>query len=344
MRLTTCSTWQPAVGILLADRSSSCRSPSLEKACRSRRGRNRSRTCQHRSTSSSFECLKNLETSHMMRFRRCKQMWWWCEACLQGSYSMDCPLYGKGERLVVGHKSPSSIMHHASFMFFSLRSLSGCCKVRAFSLLLCSWSAPCSWVFIHFFTRIVEVGSLLSGWWWQSQQLCCWYSRPLSCLGHLSDCCVAGHFSKHLPDQATRLKYREARMQHAAPALCVFFLLYDIVWLIRIRCASKLLNMWGSWFFVFWPKPFIQFGSIWEFAPRNPCASKAAATIDILSAKLKATTRTMCGSPPTSTGFDTRPGWRTQAVSSHDVFSWDVVMSCEMCPSSFGFSVFFLES
>ena len=85
------------------------------------------------------------------------------------------------------------------------------------------------------------------------------------------------------------------------------------------------------------------FHTIWEFAPRNPCASKAAATIDTLSAKLKATTRTMCGSAPTSTGFDTRPGWRTQAVSSHDVFSWDVVMSCEMCPSSFGFSMFFLE-
>jgi hypothetical protein len=33
---------------------------------------------------------------------------------------MDCPLYGKGERLVVGHKSPSRIMHHASFMFFFL--------------------------------------------------------------------------------------------------------------------------------------------------------------------------------------------------------------------------------
>ena len=163
MRLTTCSTWQPAVGILLADPSSSCRSPSLEKACRSRRGRHRSRTCQHRSTSSSFECLKNLETSHMMRFRRCKQMWWWCEACLQGSYSMDCPLYGKGERLVVGHKSPSRIMHHASFMFFSLHSLSGCCKVLG-SLQLTFVFLKCS-----MFAMFLSLHSLLHSHSWGRQ-------------------------------------------------------------------------------------------------------------------------------------------------------------------------------
>ena len=40
--------------------------------------------------------------------------------------------------------------------------------------------------------------------------------------------------------------------------------------------------------------------------PRNPCLSKAPASIDTLSAKLKATTRTTCGSSPTTTGFDTR--------------------------------------
>ena len=39
---------------------------------------------------------------------------------------------------------------------------------------------------------------------------------------------------------------------------------------------------------------------------RNPCASKSPASIDTLSARLKATSRNLCGKNP-SEGFDTRP-------------------------------------
>lgn len=109
------------------------------------------------------------------------------KACLQGSYSMDCPLYGKGERLVVGHKS-------AAF------SVAGDGK--------------------------------------------------------------ASNFAAGTADRF--------------PA-------------------------WGTSQIAVLPAT-----SPNTYPTKNPCASKAAATIDTLSAKLKATTRTMCGSPPTSTGFDTR--------------------------------------
>ena len=164
---------------------------------------------------------------------------------------------------------------------------------------MCSWSASCSWVFIHLysssfifinlhsssfifinlhsssfiFTHLHSssfTSSLSYSWGRQPSQ---WLvvAKPATLLlvqhtAFLLGAPLRSLCCRPLLQTPTRPSH-QAEIQGSAHATCCsrpvrgFPLLYDIVWLRRTRCASKLLNMWGSSFFCFWPKPFIQVGS-----------------------------------------------------------------------------------